>query len=294
MSRSRLDWPTAASLIVTLLFWGSAFPFIRIALKSYSPAHVTLFRFATASCAMAVYALVARTPVPRLREWVPLCGIGFLNVAAYHTLLNFGLVTVPAGPGSLIVNTAPVFAAAFANRILGEPVDARAWIGLFVSLFGAGLIALGTGGELRFTPGAALLIGCAITWGLSMVLLKPLLRRYSAIQTAMISVWCGTAMLLVFAPGLPQAVASAPVAATWSIVYLGVFPIAVSYATWSYTLSKMPATRVAGYTYTIPVIALIVAYLLLGETPGPWALIGGVVAIGGVVLANAGRRSVEP
>ena len=294
MSCQRLDWRTAASLIVTLQFWGSAFPFIRIALKAYSPGHLTLLRFVTASVAMLVFAISLRTRLPRLREWGPLCGIGFLNVAAYHTLLNFGLVTVPAGAGSLIVNTAPVFAAVFANRLLGEPVDARAWAGLFVSLVGAGLIALGTEAEMRFTPEAVLLIGCAITWGLSTVLLKPLLRRYSATQTAMISVWCGTAMLMVFAPGLPQAVASAPFTATWSIIYLGVFPIAVSYATWSYTLSKMPATRVAGYTYTIPVIALVVAYVLLGEKPGPWALVGGAVALGGVFLANAGRRTVQP
>jgi drug/metabolite transporter (DMT)-like permease len=289
----RLDWRTSAALIITLIFWGSAFPFIRVALRAYSPGHLTLLRFLTASAAMIVYAVVARVPVPPVAQWGPLCGIGFLNVAAYHTLLNFGLVTVPAGPGSLIVNTAPVFAAVFASRILGEPVDARAWIGLFVSLSGAALIALSSGSELRFTPGAGLLIGCAITWGLSMVLLKPLLKRFTAIQTAMVSVWCGTVMLLPFAPNLAQVVRHAPQAATWSIVYLGVFPIAVSYATWSYTLSKMPATRVAGYTYTIPVIALVVAYALLGERPGPLALAGGAVALGGVVLANAGRRSVE-
>ncbi len=305
MSHTRPDLRTAASLVVTLLFWGSAFPFIRIALKAYSPGHLTLLRFVTASCAMLVYVLVvsrvsnstaagSRVTIPRLREWGPLWGIGFLNVTAYHTLLNYGLVTVPAGAGSLIVNTAPVFAALFAGRILGEPVDARAWAGLFVSLAGAGLIALGTGGPMRFTPEAVLLLGCAIAWGLSMVLLKPLLLRYSAMQTAVISVWCGTGMLIVFAPGLPQAIAAASPAATWSIIYLGVFPVAVAYVTWSYTLSKMPATRVAGYTYTIPVIALVVAYLLLGETPGPWALAGGAAALGGVFLANAGRRSVQP
>ena len=290
MTRGRLDLPTATALIVTLLFWGSAFPFIRIALRAYSPAHLTLLRFLTASAAMVVYALVVRTRLPSLRDWPPLIGLGFLNVAAYHTLLNFGLVTVSAGAGSLIVNTSPVFAAVFASKILGEPVDGRAWAGLFISLFGAGLIAFGAGGGFRFSPGAALLVGCAITWALSIVLTKPLLKRFTAVQVAIVGVWCGTAMLLVFAPGLYEAVQAAPPMATWSIVYLGVFPIAVAYATWSYTLSRLPATRVAGYTYTIPVIALVVAYVMLGETPGPLALIGGAVALAGVFLANAGRR----
>jgi len=293
VTRAGLDSRTATALIVTLLFWGSAFPFIRIALRSYAPTHLTLLRFVVASAAMLIYAVVARVALPRVAEWGPICAIGFLSVAAYHTLLNYGLVTVGAGAGSLIVNTAPVFAAVFANRLLGEPVDGRAWAGLFVSLFGAALIAMGSSGDMRITPGAGLLLGCAVTWALSMVALKPLLRRFTPVQVSVISVWCGTLMLLVFAPGLPHAVMTAPPAATWGVVYLGVCPIAVAYATWSYTLSRLPATRVAGYTYTIPVIALIVAYVMLGERPGPTALVGGAIALGGVFLANAGRRS-EP
>jgi drug/metabolite transporter (DMT)-like permease len=294
VTRARLDSRTVAALTITLLFWGSAFPFIRIALRAYHPAHLTLLRFVTASAAMLAYAVVARIGLPRPAEWAPLFGVGFLSVAAYHTMLNYGLVSVGAGAGSLIVNTAPVFASVFANRFLGEPVDARTWVGLAVSLTGTALIALGSSADMRLTPAAGLLVGCAVTWGLSMVAMKPLVLRHSPLQVAMASVWTGTLMLVVFAPGLPAAIASAPAAATWSIVYLGVFPIAVSYATWGYTLSKLPATRVAGYTYTIPVIALVVAFLMLGERPGPLALVGGVVALAGVGLANAGRRNTTP
>lgn len=285
-----LDWRTAAALITTLVFWGSAFPFIRLALKAYSPGHLTVLRFLTASVAMVLIAIAMRMRIPPRRWWPALAGLSLLNVIGYHVLLNFGLVRVQAGPGSLIVNTAPVSSYLAAGVVLKERVDARAWAGLAISLFGVSIMALGSNGTLRAEPGMLLLLGCAIAWGLSSVLVKPLLTRMSSLQTAAMSLWFGTLGLLVFLPGLMNAIETAPPVATWSIVYLGVFPIAVCYVTWNYTLSRMPAATAVNYTYLIPLIALVEAYFILGEKPVASSLVGGTIALGGVVLANARRR----
>jgi len=293
-SPARFDPRTFAALATTLVFWGSAFPFIRLALASYAPGHLTLFRFLTASAAMAVIAVAGRLRAPERRYWPALAGLSCITVIGYHVLLNFGLVTVQAGVGSLIVNTAPVFAYIAAGLLLGERVDARGWAGLCVCLAGAAIIAISAGGTLRFSAGALILVGCAIAWGVSSALVKPLLKRHSALQVSALSLWFGTIGLLVFLPGLADAVRHAPPAATWSIVYLGVFPIAVCYVTWNYALSRMPATRVVNYTYLIPLIAVVEAYIMLGEKPRPGSLIGGAIALGGVALANLGRRPVEP
>lgn len=289
-SAARLDTRTVAALVTTLFFWGSAFPFLRLSLRSYSPAHLTLLRFLTAAAAMVAIALLFRMRMPERRLWPAIAGLSLLNVIAYHVLLNYGLVTVPAGPGSLIVNTAPVFAYIAAGILLGERVDARGWAGLGVCLWGAAIVALSGGDVLRVNAGVLMLVGCAFAWGLSSVLVKPLLRQASAMQIAALSLWFGTAGLLVFSPGLVTAVRHAPAAATWSVVYLGVFPIAVCYATWNYVLSRMPATHAVNYTYLIPLIAVAEAYVLLGERPRPASLVGGAIALGGVIVANVGRR----
>lgn len=286
----RVDTRTLAALVTTLIFWGSAFPFLRLALQSYHPGHLTLVRFLTASAAMVVIAIAFRMPVPRLRWWLPLAGLSLINVIGYHVLLNFGLVAVQAGPASLIVNTAPVFSYIAAGPILREHVDARAWLGLLVCLIGMGIIAFSGNGNFQLDASVLLLVGCAITWGVSSVLVKPLLVHLSALQVAAMTLWFGTAGLLVFAPGVVDAVREAPPAATYSIVYLGVFPIAVSYATWNYVLAHLPATVAVNYTYLIPLIALLQAFVMLGERPGWPSLLGGFVALGGVILANAGRK----
>ena len=288
--QGRADVRTVLALAVTLIFWGSAFPFIRYALRTYTPGHLTLLRFLTASAAMIPLAFVLRMPIPPRRFWPSLAGLSLLNVITYHVLLNYGLVAVQAGPGSLIVNAAPVFSYIAAGPILRERVDFRAWTGLAVSLVGIAIIAVGANGSFRFDAGALLLLGCAVSWGLSSVLVKPLLVHMNALQVAAMTLWFGTLGLLIFLPGFAEAVRAAPAKATLSVVYLGVFPITLCYATWNYVLARLPATVAVNYTYLIPLIAIIEAYLMLGERPAPTALLGGVVALGGVALSNSGRR----
>lgn len=288
--RGRTDLPTAAALGVTLVFWGSAFPFIRLALADYQPGHLTLLRFLVASAAMWIIARILRMEPLRASLWAQPAALSLLNVIGYHVCLNYGLVQVQAGVGSLIVNTAPVFAYLTAALLFKERVDGRGWAGLAVSISGTALIALGSGGRLSLNAGALLLLCSAIAWGASAALVRPMLRTMTALQAAAVSLWAGTAGLLVFLPGLIPAVRAASSAATLSVVYLGVVPIAICYITWNYTLSRIPATRAVNYTYLIPLIAIIEGYLILGERPGGIALFGGLIALSGVLLANGGRR----
>jgi len=71
-----------------------------------------------------------------------------------------------------------------------------------------------------------------------------------------------------------------------------VLPAAIGYATWTYALGHFGAARATNFLYLVPPVATAIALPLLGETPGPQTLLGGAVAIAGVVLVNTrGRRS---
>jgi drug/metabolite transporter (DMT)-like permease len=96
----------------------------------------------------------------------------------------------------------------------------------------------------------------------------------------------GTLFMLVFAPGLPAAVARAPIGATLSVVYLGVFPGAIAYSTWTYALSRMPASRLSTSLYISPVLAIAIAWGWIGEVPTVLSLLGGAVTLAGVLLTN--------
>ena len=282
-------WKTVAALLTTLILWGTAFPAIRAGMKYFSPGHIALIRFLSATAVLLIYAGVIRLRRPARRDLPWLAALGILGVSLYHTVLNYGLVTVKAGPGSMIVNSAPMFTAILAAVILKEPLTARTVVGLVVSMAGVVLIGLGEGGGFRFNAGVLLLLTAALGWALNIICQKPVLERYSPREITCYAVFIGTIPLLVFLPGLGEAAARTPLVVILGLIYLGVLPIAVAYATWGYVLSRMPAARAASYLYLIPIIATLTAWVWLGEAPGALSLFGGGLVLAGVAVVNALR-----
>jgi drug/metabolite transporter (DMT)-like permease len=281
---------TPAALVITLLLWSSAFAAIRAGLKAFSPAHLALLRFLVASATLALCAVPARLRLPERRDLPALAMVGLLGVPVYHVCLNIGEVSVTAGSASMMVNTAPVFTALLAALVLRDWLKAWGWIGMAVSFCGTALLALGEGKGLRFAPGAVFLLIAAVGWSVNIVIQKPLLRRYSALEMAAYSIWIGTFFMLVFLPGFAGALRAAPLAATMAVVYLGVFPAAIAYGTWAYVLSRVPASRAASLLYLVPALAVLVAWAWLREIPTLLSLAGGALALTGVAVVNTKGR----
>ena len=288
--KARIDPRTVAALAVTLLFWASAFAGIRAGLQSYSPGQLALLRFLVASAVLAAYAAATRMHLPHRRDLPAILLLGFAGITVYHVALNYGEVTVTAGAASLLIALSPVFTALLAVIFLGERLGGWGWVGIAVSFLGGALIALGEGERMRFSLGAVLILLAAFSTSLYYVLQKPYLGRYSPLQFTACAIWAGTLLMLPFLPGLAGTLRTAPPAATLAVVYLGVFPGAVSYVTWSYVLSRVPASRAGTFLYLAPPLATAIAWIWLGETPPVISLVGGLVSLLGVALVNARRR----
>ncbi|MGD0090693.1 MAG: DMT family transporter [Planctomycetota bacterium] len=285
---------TLLALIITLTFWGSAFPVIRQALHGYPGGELALLRFAIASLCLAAYSLAKGLRPPRWRDLPLLFLCGLLGISVYHVALNCGEETVAAGAACFIINACPVFTAILARVFLGERLRIWGWAGIALSFMGVVLIGLGEGGGVRLEPGAALILLSALSSSVYIILQKPLLQRYSAFQLTAYTIWAGTVLLLVFAPGLAGRIVSAPASATWSVIYLGVFPAALAYFTWTYLLARLPATRAASLLYIVPVITVFLAWAWLGERPTPLTASGGIVVLCGVILVNTLGRTACP
>lgn len=285
-----INFQIIMAITFTLIFWASSFAGIRVGLKAYSPENLVLFRFLTASLVLLVYAVITRMPLPQRKDLPALFFMGFIGITVYHLALTFGELKVTAGSASLLIASCPIFTAILAMFILKEKINTWSYIGILISFFGVSLIVRGEGEGIRFEPAAFLILLAAISTSFYFVLQKPYLKRYSPLKFATYTIWTGTFFQLFFSRGLFQNIKNAPVEATLSIIYLGIFPAALAYATWAYVLSRIPASLAASYLYLSPVLAIFIAWVWLGEIPFFLSLVGGSIALAGVIIVNVWGR----
>jgi len=284
---SRTNAGAVLSLAISVVLWASAFVGIRAALPGYSPAHLALFRFLIASLVLALYAAVSRQiRLPDRHDLPAIIVAGFCGITLYHLVLNYGELHVEAGPASVLVNTSPIFTGLWATCFLHERLRFIGWMGIGVSFCGAVLIALGEGGGFHFNPSALIVLLAAVATSLYFVLQKPLLTRYTGFEFTCYSIWAGTLFLLFAAPGLPAQIRSAPLSATMSIIYLGIFPAALAYVTWAYFIAHLPASRAASFLFLSSPLSFIIAAVWLHERPHALSLLGTLLALSGIVLVN--------
>ena len=278
------------AIAFTVTLWGSAFPAIRAILGDFPPGELALLRYLIAALVLTALALRVRPPAPRRTDLGRLLLVGALGICLYNLAINFGQRTVPAGPASFIVNTAPVLSALFAWAALGERLRPAGWLGMLVCLGGIGLIAAAESHGLRLSGGVACLGAAALLWAAYNVLHKPLLATYGALGVVTYAVWGGTLLLLPWAPSALAHAMQAPPRALALVAYLAIGPSALAYLTWSYALAQAPVTRVIPFLYAVPLVALAVGWVALGERPGPLSLGGGALIIAGLVLVNRWGR----
>ena len=155
------------------------------------------------------------------------------------------------------------------------------------------LISIGKG--MRFDVHALLVVGSAFSAAIYTVAQKPFLeKKYSALEFTTYVIWAGTLCMLVFAPRAYEQLRAAPLNDTLLVAYLGVFPGAIAYVTWTYVLASMPVSRAVSFLYLQPPLATVVGMIALSESPQSISLAGGMLALVGVAIVNRFGRVGAP
>jgi drug/metabolite transporter (DMT)-like permease len=282
---------TTVVLALLVVFWASAFPAIKLGLAGMGPAHLTLARHLVASIAFLGFLAAFRSrPWPAWRDVPRFVGLGAIGITTYHLALNFGEVHVSAGASSLIIATAPALTALVAWWLTGDRLPALGWWGSAVALAGVALVVWGDGALGSMHPAAGLVLLSAVATAFFAVLQRSLLTRYRPLEVTAYVTWGGTLPLLVFLPGLGEALANAGPPALLATLHLGVVPSAIAYTLFAVALSRASAPIVTSFLYLVPVVALLLSWWWIGEVPSLVTSLGGAVAVVGVALVQRAKR----
>lgn len=288
--QSTLAIVAAHSLIIFL--WASAFVGIRAGLTAYTPGQLSLLRFLVGSALLLVLAVAFRIRLPFPKDVPMILLLGFLGFAVYHTALNYGEQTVSAGAASLFVSTTPIFASLLALLFFRERFGLRGWIGTMIGFGGVAASAWGTGEPFATTGGIFLILLASLAESVYFTLQKPYLEKYGFLAFTAYTIWAGTLFMLPSLPGLGQAIRNAPLDVTASVLYLGIFPTVLPYLALAFITSRVGTSEATSSLYLTPACAYVIGWLWLGEVPTLLTLAGGVITLGGVLLA-AGRHVPE-
>ncbi|MEV8150364.1 DMT family transporter [Arthrobacter sp. NPDC080073] len=279
-----------AAVIVTVVLWASAFVGIRAVGPSFSPGSLTLGRLVVAAVALGIVALPRLKRWPKGREWLPVLAYGVMWFAGYNLALNAAEHMLDAGTSAMLINVSPILIAVLAGVILKEGFPRWLIIGSLVAFGGVALIALGSGQRSTAdVAGVLLCLLAAVLAAVSVIVQKPVLRKFSAAQATWFGIVVGAVCCLPWAGQLVAEVQAAPLPATLGLVYLGIFPTAIAFTTWAYALSLIEAGKLAATTYLVPGATILISWAVLKEIPTIWGLVGGVICLVGVGLTR--RRS---
>lgn len=281
-----------AAAVVTVVLWASAFVAIRSAGRDFSPGALALGRLLCGVIVLALVSLLRREGWPPRAAWPGIVASGLLWFGVYMVALNWGEQKVDAGTAAMVVNIGPVVVAVLGGWLLKEGFPRSLLLGMAVSFAGVVVVGLATseGGGASVT-GILLCLLAALSYSIAVVCQKPALRHASALQLTTFGAAVGMVACLPFAGQLGAQLASAPVSATLSVVYLGVFPTALAFTTWGYALARTTAGKMGATTYLAPAIAVLLSWAFLGQVPGWLAIGGGALCLVGVALSRRRPRA---
>jgi len=283
-----------AGLVLTMVFWGSAFPTSKMLVLEVPPEVGATLRFGIGSLLMmALLFRRSAKPVPDRDVWPRLALVGLVGVTGFNTLFFRGLSLAPSSDAGMIIPTmSPVFTAMAGMLFLGEPVRLQRVAGLAVSLVGAVIFFWGVishaGGQAGRVWGDVALLGAAGCWAASSILSRPLSVRIGAMPTAAWTIFLGSlVLLLVSSPKLAAVPWAALTGRFWIVLgYVVIFPTVIAYILWMEGIRAIGSGPTTSFMFLAPVFALLIAAALLGERPTALQGAGGALMLLGVWLVN--------
>jgi len=281
-------------LITVPAIWGGTFVAGKIVVATLTPLMGSFARYVVACVALLVAAVVLEGGLPRLtaRQWLATFVLGLFGVFAYNLFFMGALTRLPASRAALIIALNPAITMAISAVVLGERLSARRWAGVALALFGVAVV-VSRGDFSSFASGGVgageLFMFAAVTsWALYTILGRKVLGGLSPLAATNYAALWGTVLL--GAVATPQFDTLHPsqfdARLILSLLYLGVLGTALAFVWYYMSVKKVGASSASIFNNLVPVFGVAISVLVLGEALLPSMLIGGAIAIAGVMMVS--------
>ena len=288
------------AILVLVIIWGVNFSVVKALLSQFSPLALNGLRFSLGAAVLAPFALRGGQ-LRRFtrRDWWAVAGLGLVGNALYQYLFITGIDGTLAGNAALILAMTPVFITLFSAMLGQEKVTHAGWLGIGLSTIGIGLVVWG-GSVVKFGSetlrGDLTMLAATVAWSVYTVGSSPLVRRHGALPVTAATMWVGAAVLFIVAiPSMAAQDWTRPTLLAWTgLVASGCLAVGLAYVIWYYGVEHLGSSRTAVFSNTVPIVALFVAWLTLGESPGVVQLIGAALIIVGVTITRLRGTAATP
>jgi drug/metabolite transporter (DMT)-like permease len=265
----------------------------KVVVHDVEPFTLTLTRSIVSAVTVGLILLLRGRRVRIQREDYPLIfWLSVLAIPINQFCFLFGMSYTLPSNAALLYGTTPIVVLLFSRWLLHERLTRKKTIGVVVGFIGVAIVIFERGVNVSagFVVGNLVIFGGVLAWGLYTVFGKRLIVKYGALEASSLTMIFGTILFIPIGI-LPATQFPFEILTTsnWlEILYLGIVTSVFAYYLWYYALGRIEASKVALFAYLQPILTTILAVLLLGQDITFAFVLGGSIAISGVILAQFG------
>lgn len=270
--QSRMGLREWLMLFALSVLWGGSFFFVGVAVKELQPLVIVLCRVGLAALVLWAVIGLRGISIPRGSEiWLAFLGMGLLNNAIPFFLIVWGQQSIASGLASILNATTPIFTVVIAHFFLAdERISIRKLLGILVAIAGVVILMSPSisDGQTSSLFGKLAILGATLSYGFASVFGRRFKRLgVSPLMSSAGQLTGSTALLLPLTLFMHSPLdASLPSTTTsLAVILLAVACTALAYQLFFSILSSAGATNIALVTLLVPVTAVILGVLLLGE-----------------------------
>ena len=280
-------------LLLTAIFWGGTFVAGRSLAQNVGPFSAAFFRFAVASVFLVflTWKVEGKFSVLRKGQILPVFLLGLTGVFCYNLFFFKGLKLIEASRAAIIIANNPIFIALFSAVFFKEKLNSLKITGILISVSGA-IIVISRGNLLEIMQGNLglgefFIFLCVLSWVIFSLLGKVVMADLSPLSSVTYSSITGAVLL--FLPALREGLTDCiyySIFDWWNIFYLGFFGTVLGFVWFYEGINHIGPTKAGLFINFVPISAIVLAFVILGEPLTFSLLIGTLLVSTGVYLTN--------